>query len=408
MHSMNPKTVIGLGIAAVVAIAIAAGISMSRRPVAEHGHGSDELLPGLAERINDVRRISLTGPGQQLIATLEKGEQGWTLKEKGGYRADSGKVREYLLKLSQSRLVERKTTNEQRYADIGVGDLTATDAKGVLVALDGLPQPAQLIVGIANPRGDATYVRRAGDKQSWLAKGSLIPDKTAANWLDKSIVDLPATRVREASWSRPDGKSAKITKAQPADTNYRVADLPKGRELASEFAANAQATILAGLNFDDVTAADQAAPPADGKVYRASFASYDGVVVEMTGWKRAEKFEARFTVRKDDAAFDAATTAAHAAARTAWEAQQSADAAKPAADASPAASAPLAVSDPARDKAERAAKRDEEVALLTRRFDGWTFVLPAYKAASFDKTVDDFLKPLDGNKSDAKKSAGAP
>ena len=51
MHSMNPKTVIGLGIAAVVAIAVAAGISVSRRPVAEHAQGSDELLPGLAERV---------------------------------------------------------------------------------------------------------------------------------------------------------------------------------------------------------------------------------------------------------------------------------------------------------------------------------------------------------------------
>uniref|UniRef100_UPI0021484B29 DUF4340 domain-containing protein n=1 Tax=Tahibacter caeni TaxID=1453545 RepID=UPI0021484B29 len=389
-------------IAAAAAIAIAAGISLSRKPVADAAHGAGEALPGLAEHVNDVTRFSLTGPGQKLLATLEKGEQGWSLKEKGGYRADAGKVREFLLRLSQSRLLEQKTANEQRYSDIGVTDIGASDAKGLLVALDGLPQPAQLIVGIMNPRGDATYVRRAGEKQSWLAKGNLIPDKTAANWLDKRIVDLPAMRVREVAWSRPDGKAARVFKAQPGDTNYALADLPRGRELSSEFAANTQATTLAGLNFDDVFAAADAPAPADGKVYRATFASFDGVVVALTGWKKDEKFHAQFQARRDEAAFEAGLSAAQAKAKADWDAQQAAATAD---SAKPAAAPPLAVADPAKDRSERSAAVDAEVAELGRRFAGWTFVLPAYKAASFDKTADEFLKPLDDKKADAKKPA---
>jgi hypothetical protein len=392
MNHMNSKTVIGLGVAAVVAIAIAAAISVSRKPAAETAQGAGEVLPGLAARINDVKRISLTGPGQKRIATLDRTDQGWTLAEKGGYRADAGKVREYLLKLSQAPLIEQKTANEQRYAEIGVEDVGAAGAKGVLVAIDGLPQPAQLIVGIVNARGDSTYVRRAGDKQSWLAKGSLIPDKTAANWLDKSIVDLPATRVRDVAWTRPDGKTARIAKDDAAATNYRVADVPKGRELASEFAANSQATTLAGLNFDDVVPAAEAPPPADGKIYRATFATFDGVVVDMAGWKKDDAFRAQFTARKDEAAFDASVAAAQAAASKASEAA-----------AGDAGKTPPPV-DPVKDKAERAAKLDAEVASLAKRFDGWTFVLPAYKSANFDKSVEDFLKPLGEKKSDAKRS----
>jgi len=403
MNHMNSRTVVGLGIAAVAAIVIAAGISLSRKPVADAAQGAGVALPGLAEHVNEVTRISLTAPGQKLIATLEKDGQGWNVKEKSGYRADAGKVREFLLRLSQSRLIEPKTANEQRYAEIGVSDIGAADAKGLLIAIDGLPQPAQLIVGIMNSRGDATYLRRAGDKQSWLAKGNLIPDKTAANWLDKRIVDLPATRVRDVAWSRPDGKAARVFKAQPGDANYVVADLPKGREPSSEFAANGEATTLAGLNFDDVLPAAEAPPPADGKVYRATFASFDGVVVELVGWKQNDAFRAQFQARKDEAAVDAAVSAAQAKAKADWDAQQAAaggDAAKP------AATPPAAVADPAKDKAERSAAVDAEVAELSRRFSGWTFVLPAYKAASFDKTTDDFLKPLDGKKTEAKKPAG--
>lgn len=403
MNHMNSRTVVGLGIAAAAAIVIAAGISLSRKPVADAAQGAGVALPGLAEHLNDVTRISVTGPGQKLIATLEKSGQGWGLKEKSGYRADAGKVREFLLRLSQSRLIEQKTANEQRYAEIGVSDIGAADAKGLLIAIDGLPQPAQLIVGIMNSRADATYLRRAGDKQSWLAKGNLIPDKTAANWLDKRIVDLPATRVREVAWSRPDGKAVRVFKAKSDDANYVVADLPKGREPSSEFAANGEATTLAGLNFDDVLPAGEAPPPADGKVYRASFASFDGVVVELVGWKQNDTFRAQFQARKDAAAFDAALNAAQAKAKADWDAQQAAagaDAAKP------TATPPVAVADPAKDKAERSAAVDAEVAELSRRFSGWTFVLPAYKAASFDKSVDDFLKQIEDRKAEAKKPAG--
>jgi hypothetical protein len=408
MNHMNSKTVIGLGVAAAVAIAIAAGISFSRKPVAQTAQAAGEVLPGLADHVNDVTRISLTGPGEKPIATLERVDARWTLKEKGGYPADAGKVREFLLKLSQARVTEAKTTNEQRYADIGVSDITAADGKGMLVALDGLPQPAQLIVGIMNPRSDATYVRRAGDKQSWLAKGSLVPDKNAANWLDKSVADIPAARVREVVWSRPDGKPARIVKNQPSDTNYVLADLPKGRELASEFATNTQATVLAGLNFDDVHAAAEAPPPADGKAYRATFTSIDGVVVDVTGWKKDDKFLAQFAARKDAALFDASVAAAQAKAKSDWDAQQASQPAPAEGAAKPTpATPPLAVADPAKDKTQRSAEVDAEVATLSRRFAGWTFVLPQYKAANLEKSSDEFLKPLTDKKAEAKKPVAA-
>jgi Domain of unknown function (DUF4340) len=412
MNHMNSKTVIGLGMAAVVAIAVAAGISASRKPHSEATRSEPApALPELAERPNEVKSLSLTGAGSKLIATLEKGDKGWSLKEKGGYPADAGKVREYLLKLSQARLVEQKTANEQRYADLGVNDVTAADAKGVLVALDGLGKPVQLIVGIMGPRGDATFVRRAGDKQSWLAKGSLVPDKTAANWLDKSVADIPATRVRELSLQNAGARPLRVFKAQESDTNYQVADLPKGRELSSEFAANTLGTTLAGLNFEDVFAAAGAAPPQDGKVHKAKFTTFDGLTVEVTSWKEGDKTRAQLQAGKDAALSEAAIAAAQAKAKSEWDAQQAAAAADSAAktgdaakaEAKPAATPPVAVSDPAKDKAERLAKLDAEVASLSQRFSGWTFELPAHKAASLDQTIDGLLKPLEEKKPAAKK-----
>ena len=56
---------------------------------------------------------------------------------------------------------------------------------------------------------------------------------------------------------------------------------------------------------------------------------------------------------------------------------------------------PLAVSDPARDREQRLAALREEAAALDARFKGWVFVLPNYKFANMNKTVDELLKPLD-------------
>lgn len=401
MNHVNNKTVIGLAVAAGIALIAAIALGTARRPEAEQvGQVATLALPELDTHLNDVKSFSITGPGQKLLATLEKDASGWTLKEKGGYRADAGKVREYLLKLGQSRLLEAKTANEQRYAELGVADIGTAGSTGVLLALDGLGKPVQLLLGNVNTRGDATFVRRAGDKQSWLAKGNLLPDKIAANWLDKSIVDLPATRVREVVVNKPEGRPLRAFKQQPDAINYAVADLPKGRELASEFAANALGTTLAGLTFEDVLPAAEIPAPAD-KVYRSSFATFDGLVVVVNAWKKDDKFYAQLQASKDAAAAESGIAAAQAKAKTDWDAQQAASAAaelKPA-----AATPPAAVSDPAKDKSERLAALDAEVARLNQHFNGWTYQLPQYKFANLEKSVDEYLKPLDEKKTAARK-----
>jgi hypothetical protein len=209
--------------------------------------------------------------------------------------------------------------------------------------------------------------------------------------------------VREFSLHKPDAKPLRGFKQQAADTNYQVADLPKGRELSSEFAANTLGTTLAGLNFEDVFPAAQNPPPAD-KLFRARYTTFDGVVVDVTAWKKDEtKFFAQFRAEKDAAAAEAAVAAAQAQAKADHDAQQAAATEAKDATAKPAATPPLALSDPAKDKADRLAAVDAEVAQLARRFDGWTFALPQHKFANMDKTVDELLKPVEEKKAATKK-----
>lgn len=416
MNHVNSKTIAGLGVVTAIAIAIAAVIHSGQKPTGEGAQVAQPVLAELREHLNDVSAISFSGAGDKPIATLEKGASGWTLKEKG-YPADPAKLREFLLKLGDATLLEAKTSSDKRYAELGVEDIKAADAKGVLVALAGLPKPTQLIVGNYNARGAGTFVRRAGETQSWLAKGNLNIDKNASNWLDKALADIPATRIREVLLTAANGKTLRAYKEQAGDANFKVADVPKGRELSGDFAANGLGNALAGLRFDDVFAAKEVAAPADG-VSKAHIVAFDGLVFDVNAWKKDDKVYAQFAVSLDGALADARIGADQAKAKADWDAQQQADAAKasdakgaeatknekpaaaPAAKAD-AAVAPLAVSDPAKDRQQRRDALDKEVAELKQRFDGWTYQLPNYRFDSLAKNMDELLKPLESKK-DAK------
>lgn len=399
---MNQKTLIGLAVAALIAILVATVLNQRGQPRSEGGTQTTYLAPELREHVNDVAKIVVTGAENKIVATLERGANGWTLAEKGGYAVDTGKLREFLLKLSDATLVEQKTANKDKYAALGVEDVEAKDAKGFKVELGGLAQPLALIVGSANARGGGSFVRRVGESQSWLASTTLTVQKNAADWLKKDLADVPATRIESVAITNADGKSFKVFKAAEGDANFKLAEIPKGREAGSEFAANGLASTLAGLRFDDVVAAKDAAP--DAKAAKAHYAAFDGLVVDAVAWQKEDKHYAQFKASLDAAQADKGIAAAQAKAKADFDmATAAAEAAKTSKEPQPegakdAPIKPLAVSDPAKDREQRLAAVNQQVADLNAHFDGWTFVLPAHKYANIDKSVDDLLKPVEEKK----------
>ena len=409
---MNQKTLIVLGAAAIVAVGAALFVDRSRAPRSDVAAQAGMLVADLREHVNDVGRINLTGASNQPLVTLVRGDAGWTVAQRGGYAADLGKLRDFLLKLADASLIEQKTSNKDRYAELGVEDITGPTAGGVLVDIEGLPKPARFIVGTFDGQGGSgTFVRRTDEAQSWLVKGTLTPDRNPADWLVKDLANIAADRIASVTLTRADGKPLRVYKKAAADVRFDIADIPKGREASSEFAANGLGSVLAELRIDDVVAAAEAAPPADA--IRARYVAFDGLVVDATAWKIGDKGHAQFVASLDAQAADRhiveaqATAAAEHATKVAASAQPQPDAGKPAGEDPAAAGvtpessnadhveAPLGVSDPAKDRDQRLAALNEEVAKLNVAFNGWSFVLPAYKYANIDKSIEDLLKPVE-------------
>jgi len=173
--------------------------------------------------------------------------------------------------------------------------------------------------------------------------------------------------------------------------------VPAGRELLSEYEANGIGSVLAGLKFDDV-AMDASAVPDPASTLVARFQTFDGLIVEITGFASEGKRYARFKTTVDPDRADLAANAAqlNAVADHRRDAEAAAEADKPAekmASEEAKADVPLAVKDPALFVAERRKAIDDEASALNRRTKGWIYVLPAYKYANMDKRLEDLLKP---------------
>jgi hypothetical protein len=393
---MRSRPVIWLAIVALVALLAAGWLLKSRQPVQE-GAVAAPLVPGLEQGINEIRALRIRTAGDELRATLVRGDSGWTVEQRDGWPVDVGKLRDFLLKLAQAKRIEPKTDNPSLYYKLGVEDITTKDTPGVQLEIDGLAQPLKLIIGRNVVRGTGTYARIAGEAPSWQTDADLAVDTEPASWLQRDLVDIAAGRVSRVEVTPVQGPEVEIAKAPSGGGgDFVVANLPKGREAASAFVADATAGFLAALRFDDVLSADAAAAPADG-VTRARFETEEGIGVDVAVWTAGERQVATLAAQLDETRAQAYVAEAqeraareHDAMRTAGEASK--DDAE-AADATPEAAAPLASTDPAADRALRLETLRAEVEGLNARVADRAFVLPAFKTANVTRSLEDYLKP---------------
>lgn len=392
---MTRHSLIKLGVGTALAVLLALWATSTRSPEQGIAARGAPLVAGLRDALNEVKQLRIIEAGDKAVVTLNRGANGWTVAERGDYAADIAKVREFLIKLAEAKLGESKTANPERHAVLGVEDIGKADAKGMRVELDGKIN-AKLIVGNYSSQSTGTFVRRNDEPQSWLVSGNLVPDRVVANWLNKTLIDVPSDRIMQVEITR-DGKSFSVSKTSPEQPNFVLDNIPTGRELVSEYEGNGIASVLGALSFDDVMKTASAVPDPASMIV-ARYRTFDGLIVNATGFASEGKNYVSFKASVDPDRADIAAKAAQLNAVADHKKDQDdavAEVPKGAAAAPGAAvvDVPKAVSDPAAFVAERRKAIDDEAAQLNARVNGWVYVLPAFKYANINKRLEDLLKP---------------
>ena len=213
-------------------------------------------MPELAARLGDLAWMRLAQGTRKTDFTAIGGR--WVLIEKGNYPAAAGKVRRLLLGLADLTLVEAKTRRPELLSRLDLDD--PSNGRSTLIRLQNRTggMVAELIVGKTRRDrlgggNDGVYVRKPGDDQAWLARGSLDLPAELNGWLDRRIVDVPASRIASVTLTGSDGAVLALRRQAPGD-RFAVADPPDGAAFKPDAALAEPAAALAGLELEDVRA----------------------------------------------------------------------------------------------------------------------------------------------------------
>jgi hypothetical protein len=155
--------------------------------------------------------------------------------------------------LAAAEVIEEKTSNPELYSRLGVEDIAAPDAAGVLIVFaeeTGLPS---LIIGNQARGREGQYVRLESSEQSVLIDRVLNVPKEKQQWLDQEIIDVPEGELVEVSITHPEGEQVLLVKASADDADFELQNIPEGREIQSNWTVNSIGGSMASLRMDSVT-----------------------------------------------------------------------------------------------------------------------------------------------------------
>lgn len=320
------------------------------------------LLPDLKAKINDIDSVAFRG-ADETITIVNDGER-WSVSERNNFPADVGKLREVLLALADARTLEQKSSNPERYAQLGLEDPGTEGTESVAVEISGGDFDYAVIVG-KQAQSSNRYVRLAGQDETWLINTNPDIPGDAGGWLLSDIVDVDSKRVRSVRISHPDGESIAIFKDNQDDTNFKVADIPDGRELSYPSVANGMGGVLNDLQLDDVR---QAVEMTDAVV--TEFETFDGLAVTVRSQKTGE--DAWIEVTAEQRPVEAPA-----------EAGEDDTGALPEGDDETTAEA---------DESETAEPGFESADAINARVGGWQYKIADYKSNLLVRRWEDILK----------------
>jgi hypothetical protein len=310
---MNRQRFIALMVAALLAISGALYLSTQRNlPRDPHGMA---LLPTLSSELNSVSALTVRKGAAAPVTVHKQGEQ-WTVAERADYPADVPKLKKLLLALSDAKIREEKTSNPDSYAIIGVEDPSQPGATGTQIELTAQNGKHALIVG--KSAGEGTFVRRAGEKTSYIVEPGISVEAEPRYWIDTRLLDIPTDKIQSveskpssgaafsvhrvaASQPKPtDNKtgspSTSASAAQPAADKFVLEGVPSGRQ-----AADSQTLAPSPAHFSNLTVED-VVPAGDidfSKPSTVTVTLADGSVITFTGAVIGDKRWIKVAASKD-------------------------------------------------------------------------------------------------------------
>jgi len=371
-----------LAVVTVVALALVFIVTPTDRS-SEKSTVNDLLLPGIADRINQVDRVRIVTAGDTTVATMVRKDDAWQLEQMGGYRVDWSKLQALLAALAQARVIEPKTDKPAYYDRLGVEDVSVENAGGVLVSIGIGEQNTGVLIGHAAEGRKGQYVRLQGSAGSALVDRQFEVPKTTLDWADSRIIDINSSEVAEVEIIQPTSERVLVTRISADQTDFDLAGLPQDRAIRSSWAVNSLGSVFTLLNMQSVRPASTVDWTKAVKLRMLTFSGVEilaDLVADGDDYLlrlHASHPEASVVVPADKQPVAAQETDTQASAGQ--EQMSSGDTEKPASG------------DVEKQAAEDVRKQVEDI---NSKVEGWAYAITQQKYESMVKKPEDLLKPL--------------
>ncbi len=253
---------------------------------AEQG-GGGLLVPGLKGHTDTLAKIDVTGADGTVnlsrTPVAGKPADGWTLQNKGFYPVAAATIRPVIDGLVALHGVSPRTDRSASYARLDLGDpgkgsashlVALADAKGGALGSVVLGK-TKAASGVGNT--ERIYARVPGTGRTWLAAPAITLPNETIDWVDRTVVDIDANKIREVVLTQPGNPPLDFVRDKSAD-KLEVHDVPAGRKLSSDTPGSDVQAAFTGLNLDDVKPQAQLGGGAAGSVHLVTF---NGVVADF-------------------------------------------------------------------------------------------------------------------------------
>jgi hypothetical protein len=254
---VKPKPFAVLAVITAVTLVVAVTAYASHTRISQVRVAGAALFPGLVTEANRIAKITIAQGNKTL--TLVRDKESWLLENRGGYPAKPETVRALLLRLAGAELVEAKTRSTVRYSVLELEDPRGSDAKSRLLQMldDKGETLGEVVVG--KKRSDAfgssrggTYVRKPGDMQTWLVNAEIDVSSGMRDWVQPSVIDIPAAKIASAAIALPGEEPLKIVRDAGDSSKHALAAMPDGKKLKDGFAIGAMVRAAGSIELDDV------------------------------------------------------------------------------------------------------------------------------------------------------------
>ena len=274
----------------IVALGLLAGYLWLARERQPEPVQRQAWLPELqADAVAQLQSIELKVAGEPRVR-LARQEGAWVVPAKEGYAADAGTVAELLRALREAEQVEPRTANPALHARLGLAEEGAPGERATRLKLGLGESSLELRIGNPAARGEGQLVRRAGDDQVWLINRTLALPGAELAWLDRRVTLIPFASVRELDVHYAGGERLTLYRDSAEQPNLQVRQLPAGRALRFEAAANGMATLFSSLQFTDALPLAQLPFDGEAPALRFSLATFDGGQLQGQVYVHADEY----------------------------------------------------------------------------------------------------------------------